>query len=72
VALSNIISVSCISGAYHLRLFVDIYPQLVDEMAVIVRDLCGEKTFRGFDDLQRDFLGREEKAIGDGFFEKMP
>jgi hypothetical protein len=36
----------------------------VDEMAMIVRDLCGEKTFRGFDDLQRDFLGREERLIG--------
>jgi len=44
---------------------------LVDEMAMIVRDLCGEKTFRGFDDLQRDFLGREEKAIGGGYFEKI-
>jgi hypothetical protein len=40
-------------------------------MAMIVRDLCGEKSFLGFDDLQRDFLGREEKAIGGGFFEKM-
>ena len=44
--------------------------QLVDEMAMIVRDLCGEKTFHGFDDLQRDFLGREEKAIGGGRFDR--
>ncbi|KAG6910622.1 hypothetical protein DXG01_009131 [Tephrocybe rancida] len=40
---------------------------LVDEMAVIVRDLCGEMTFQGFTDFQRDFLGREEKAIGGGY-----
>ncbi|KAG6854200.1 hypothetical protein C0991_009513 [Blastosporella zonata] len=40
---------------------------LVDEMAVIIRDLCGEMTFQGFADFQRDFLGREEKAIGGGY-----
>lgn len=45
--------------------------QLVDEMGMLVRDLCGEKTFHGFDDLQRDFLGREEKVIGGGFVEKL-
>lgn len=44
---------------------------LVDEMGMLVRDLCGEKTFHGFDDLQRDFLGREEKVIGGGFVEKL-
>jgi len=43
---------------------------LVDEITVIVRDLCGEQTLSGFDNLRRDFLGREEKAIGGGFFEK--
>ncbi|KAG6817295.1 hypothetical protein H0H87_010637 [Tephrocybe sp. NHM501043] len=40
---------------------------LVDEMAVIIRDLCGEMKFQGFDDFQRDFLDREEKAVGGGY-----
>ncbi|KAG6901993.1 hypothetical protein C0995_005793 [Termitomyces sp. Mi166 len=38
---------------------------LVDEMTAIIRDLCGEMTFQGFVQFQRDFLGKEEKAIGD-------
>lgn len=33
-------------------------------MSVIVRDLCGEMTFQGFAEFQRDFVGREEQAIG--------
>lgn len=62
MALSNIISVGC---ALVYQFFPSLISrQLVDEMAIIVRDLCGEKTFRGFDDLQRDFLGREEEVIG--------
>ncbi|KAF5376953.1 hypothetical protein D9615_007250 [Tricholomella constricta] len=44
---------------------------LVDEMSVIVRDLCGEMTFQGFAEFHRDFLGREEKAIGAGFSSEM-
>ncbi|KAJ7259813.1 hypothetical protein C8J57DRAFT_1339211 [Mycena rebaudengoi] len=36
---------------------------LIDEIAVIVRELCGETTFRGFDALHHDFLGREEAAM---------
>ncbi|KAG6828854.1 hypothetical protein H0H92_006561 [Tricholoma furcatifolium] len=38
-----------------------------DEMTAIVRDLCGEMTFQGFAEFQREFLGREEKAIGGGY-----
>ncbi|KAG6849761.1 hypothetical protein H0H93_005443 [Arthromyces matolae] len=40
---------------------------LVDELTVVVRELCGEMTFQGFAEFQRDFLGREEKAIGGGY-----
>lgn len=40
-------------------------------MAVIIRELCGEVTFRGFDVLHNEYLGREEKAIGGGFSQKM-
>ncbi|KAG5725819.1 hypothetical protein E4T56_gene2441 [Termitomyces sp. T112] len=40
---------------------------LVDEMTAIIRDLCGEMTFQGFVEFQRDFLGKEEKAIGGGY-----
>jgi hypothetical protein len=32
----------------------------------IVRELCGERTFRQFDALHHDFLGREERIIGTG------
>jgi hypothetical protein len=45
--------------------------QLVDEMSDIVRDLCGETTLHGFDNLQRDYLGKEEEAIGGGFSKKV-
>ncbi|KAJ7027016.1 hypothetical protein C8F04DRAFT_1123608 [Mycena alexandri] len=37
---------------------------LIDEIGVIVRELCGQTTFRGFDTLHREFLGREEAALG--------
>ncbi|KAJ7612695.1 hypothetical protein FB45DRAFT_939576 [Roridomyces roridus] len=37
---------------------------IIDDIRVIVRDLCGETTFRGFDALQHEFLGREEAALG--------
>ncbi|KAJ7447940.1 hypothetical protein B0H11DRAFT_351668 [Mycena galericulata] len=37
---------------------------LIDEIGVIVRDLCGQTTFRGFDALHHEFLGREEAALG--------
>lgn len=40
-------------------------------MSVIVRDLCGETTFNGFENLQRDFIGREEKAMNRRFSQKM-
>ncbi|RDB27383.1 Uncharacterized protein C57A7.05 [Hypsizygus marmoreus] len=40
---------------------------LVDEMSEIVKDLCGELTFHGFQEFQKDFVGREEKVIGGGF-----
>ncbi|KJA27441.1 hypothetical protein HYPSUDRAFT_131287 [Hypholoma sublateritium FD-334 SS-4] len=36
----------------------------IDEMADIVRTLCGEATFRGYEALQQDYLDREEKCIG--------
>ncbi|TFK38741.1 hypothetical protein BDQ12DRAFT_712685 [Crucibulum laeve] len=44
---------------------------LIDDMTEIVRRLCGETTFLGYDALQRDYLGREEKALGDGYAAKM-
>ncbi|KAJ7207441.1 hypothetical protein GGX14DRAFT_698162 [Mycena pura] len=37
---------------------------VLDEIAAIVRELCGETTFRGFDALHHEFQGREEAAIG--------
>ncbi|KAJ7745343.1 hypothetical protein B0H16DRAFT_977704 [Mycena metata] len=37
---------------------------LIDEIGAIVRELCGQTTFRGFDTLHREFLGREEAALG--------
>lgn len=33
-------------------------------MADIVRTLCGEATFQGYEALQQDYLDREEKCIG--------
>jgi hypothetical protein len=38
--------------------------QLLDEIGAIVRELCGQTTFRGFDALHHEFLGREEAAMG--------
>ncbi|KAF8638679.1 hypothetical protein AX17_002024 [Amanita inopinata Kibby_2008] len=40
----------------------------IDEITLIVRELCGTITFRGFETLHRDYLGREEKVIGAGLF----
>ncbi|KAJ7328509.1 hypothetical protein DFH08DRAFT_884074 [Mycena albidolilacea] len=37
---------------------------LLDEIAAIVRELCGQTTFRGFDALHHEFMGREEAAMG--------
>ncbi|KAF7367705.1 hypothetical protein MSAN_00834300 [Mycena sanguinolenta] len=37
---------------------------LIDEIGAIVRELCGQTTFRGFDALHHEFLEREEAAIG--------
>ncbi|KAJ6509663.1 hypothetical protein DFH09DRAFT_1100718 [Mycena vulgaris] len=37
---------------------------LIDEIGAIVRELCGQTTFRGFDALHHEFLGREEAAMG--------
>ncbi|KAF8972501.1 hypothetical protein BDZ97DRAFT_1649682 [Flammula alnicola] len=39
----------------------------IDEMIDIVRKLCGEATFRGYESLQRDYLDREERAVGSRF-----
>ncbi|KAF7330042.1 hypothetical protein MKEN_00268300 [Mycena kentingensis (nom. inval.)] len=36
----------------------------LDDIAAIVRELCGEKTFTGFDALQHEYMGRDEAAIG--------
>ncbi|KAJ6613973.1 hypothetical protein B0H10DRAFT_2436246 [Mycena sp. CBHHK59/15] len=36
----------------------------VDEITAIVRELCGETTFRGFDALHYEYVGREEAATG--------
>jgi hypothetical protein len=38
--------------------------QRIDEMADIVRILCGEATFQGYESLQQDYLDREERNIG--------
>ncbi|KAF8168489.1 hypothetical protein B0H34DRAFT_816566 [Crassisporium funariophilum] len=43
----------------------------IDEMAEIVRTLCGEATFAGYESLQRDYLDREERAYGSGLSAKM-
>ena len=45
--------------------------QLIDQMADIVRILCGEATFKGYEDLCRDYLDEEEKAYGGGFASKI-
>ncbi|KAK7008046.1 hypothetical protein R3P38DRAFT_3211693 [Favolaschia claudopus] len=37
---------------------------LIDEITVIVRELCGQTTYRGFDSLHQQFQGREEAAMG--------
>ncbi|KAJ7093436.1 hypothetical protein B0H15DRAFT_832325 [Mycena belliarum] len=37
---------------------------LIDEIGAIVRELCGETTFRGFEALHHEFMGREEAALG--------
>ncbi|KAJ3501936.1 hypothetical protein NLJ89_g9115 [Agrocybe chaxingu] len=39
----------------------------IDEMTEIVRKLCGEATFRGYDSLQQYYLDREERTVGGGF-----
>jgi len=39
----------------------------IDEMVDIVSTLCGQATFKGYDTLQRDYMDREEKALGGGF-----
>ncbi|KAF8972504.1 hypothetical protein BDZ97DRAFT_1722616 [Flammula alnicola] len=39
----------------------------VDEMIDIVRGLCGEVPFRGYESLQLDYLDREERAVGRQF-----
>ncbi|KAG5654141.1 hypothetical protein H0H81_006852 [Sphagnurus paluster] len=44
---------------------------LADEMTAVIRDLCGEMTFQGFTQFHRDFLGREEQALGADLFAKM-
>ncbi|KAF8798312.1 hypothetical protein BYT27DRAFT_7177807 [Phlegmacium glaucopus] len=43
----------------------------IDEVAGIVRILCGEASFRGYENLQRDYLDREEKTHGGGLASKM-
>jgi len=37
-----------------------------DEAIDIIRTLCGEATFRGYEYLQQDYLDREERAVGGG------
>ncbi|KAJ3509937.1 hypothetical protein NLJ89_g4950 [Agrocybe chaxingu] len=38
----------------------------IDEMTEVVRALCGEATFRGYDSLHQYYLDREERALGGG------
>ena len=40
-------------------------------MADIVRTLCGEASFRGYENLQKDYLDREEKVHGSGYVSRM-
>jgi len=40
----------------------------VDEMIDIIGTLCGQPTFNGYEAHQRDYLDREERAIGGGLF----
>ena len=35
-------------------------------MVDIVSILCGQATFRGYENLQRDYMDREERALGGG------
>ncbi|CAK5272819.1 unnamed protein product [Mycena citricolor] len=37
---------------------------VIDDIGVIVRDLCGRTSFRGFEDLHHDFLSKEEAGLG--------
>ncbi|GLB36769.1 putative ER transporter, 6TM, N-terminal [Lyophyllum shimeji] len=41
--------------------------RMVDDMSAIVRDLCGEMSFEGLMEFQREWIAREEKALGGGF-----
>ena len=36
-------------------------------MVDIVSTLCGQATFRGYENLQRDYMDREARALGGGF-----
>ena len=40
-------------------------------MTDIVRTLCGEASFRGYENLQKDYLDREEKIYGSEFVSRM-
>ncbi len=37
-------------------------------MADIVRELCGEASFKGYEMFRRDYLDREERTIGSASF----
>lgn len=42
----------------------DLLQQRIDEMSDIVRILCGQATFQGFEALQQDYLDQEERNLG--------
>ncbi|KIY48354.1 hypothetical protein FISHEDRAFT_43559 [Fistulina hepatica ATCC 64428] len=44
---------------------------LVDQLTEIVGDLCGTVNMRGFDLLQDEYIGSEERAVADEFAAKM-
>lgn len=63
VAFSSLVTV-WFPLPFHFASIINFCKQRIDEMADIVRTLCGEATFQGYEALQQDYLDREEKCIG--------
>ena len=71
VGLSSIINVRLFFSPHPLNAGLNCYKQRIDEITDIVQTLCDEATFRGYESLHRDYIGREEKDCGTGFARKM-
>lgn len=56
---------SCFS--HSALVFTIKFSQRVDEATDIVRKLCGESTFKGYDILLQDYID-QEKAVGGGVY----